>query len=451
MKRGRIAIIGGGFSGVCVAAHLLRRGRAAPDVVLIGRDKRFGPGLAYGGIDPAHLLNVRASNMSAYADQPDHFVRWLAAHGKRDASAAFAPRAQYGVYAEHVLRSASSSWGGPSLSRVNADVVACRRNHAGWLLSLRDGKLTTADAVILAVGNAPSTAPSVLERAGVRLLSPWDARALARIPPGDVLLLGAGLTMIDVALSLTKRRKRGVVYALSRRGQIPRSHLTNTVPPSPAAIDLPLPLSDALQVFRAEVKAMAARGEPWQHAVDSLRSRTPELWRRLPIETQQRFLRHLRVWWDVHRHRAAPEIAQRVKALQETGRLKVLAGEIVSATPGDRGGVRVQHRGRGSHVRHNMDVAAIINCTGATLDPWLSRDALVRQMLDEGLARAHPTALGFDIDPDGRLVDANGKAQPDIFALGPITQGVFWESTAVPEIRVRAAAIAAMLAPERQA
>jgi uncharacterized NAD(P)/FAD-binding protein YdhS len=35
-----------------------------------------------------------------------------------------------------------------------------------------------------------------------------------------------------------------------------------------------------------------------------------------------------------------------------------------------------------------------------------------------------------------------------MFALGPITQGAFWESTAVPEIRVRAAAIAAILAPE---
>jgi len=449
MRRPRIAIIGGGFSGAVTAANLLKRGRQAPDVALIERARKIARGVAYSTKDAGHLLNVRASNMSALADQPDHFARWLAKRGRRDAGAMFAPRALYGAYAEHVLRSASSGFGGPSLTRVRDAAVACRREGEAWSITLSSGRAIEADSVVLALGNPPARPLPVFDQAGISLVNPWDPNALARIGAGDVLLLGAGLTMIDAALSLARRRKRGVIYVLSRRGQAPRAHLDSPdlAPPS-APLDLPIQLSEALHAFRAEVKAMKARGEPWQHAMYRLRGRTPELWRRLPLEAQQRFLRHLRVWWDVHRHRTAPEISAQFKALRDEGRVKILAGEIVSAQPGPRG-VRLQHRGRGSLVRHNMDVAAVVNCTGPSADPTQSSDPLIVQMLAEGVLRPNPNRLGFDMDPDARLIAADGTIHQSLLAIGPITQGAFWESTAVPEIRVRAASVAAMLAPEQ--
>jgi uncharacterized NAD(P)/FAD-binding protein YdhS len=184
-----------------------------------------------------------------------------------------------------------------------------------------------------------------------------------------------------------------------------------------------------------------------QHAIDRLRTRTPELWRRLTPAQQQRFLRHLRPWWDVHRHRAAPEIAARVDALQQAGRLQVLAGEILNATPAARG-ASIDYRPRGGHHRRRLDVVGVVNCTGAARNPAGAPDALVRQLLGDGLARPHASGLGFDVDPDGRVLDAQGGPLANVFALGPITQGAFWECTAVPEIRVRAAALAMMLAPD---
>jgi uncharacterized NAD(P)/FAD-binding protein YdhS len=385
--------------------------------------------------------------MSAFADQPDHFVRWLDSQGRRDAATSFQPRKLYGRYAEHVLSRAHGGIGGPSLKRVRDDAVACRRDGDAWSITLSSGRVIAADQVVLALGNTRSKPPAVIESSGVLLADPWDQRGLAGIPRGDVLLLGAGLTMIDVALALAKRRKRGVIYALSRRGQVPRGHLSDAKPAPPAAVDLPLGLSEALFVLRKQAEAGAARGEPWQYTIDRLRARTPELWRRLSVEQQARFLRHARVWWDVHRHRAAPEIATQVEALREEGRLKVLAGEVVSAAPGPRG-VRLQHRGRGSLVRHNMDVAAIVNCTGSAADLRNADDLLVRQLLDEGVAAASRNGLGFDLDADNKVIDGGGAVHSSMFAIGPIAQGAFWESTAVPEIRVRAAAIAAMLAPE---
>jgi uncharacterized NAD(P)/FAD-binding protein YdhS len=67
---------------------------------------------------------------------------------------------------------------------------------------------------------------------------------------------------------------------------------------------------------------------------------------------------------------------------------------------------------------------------------------LVSQLLSEGLARPHPNGYGFDLDEQSRIIGSSGSAQPGIYAIGPITQGAFWESTAVPEIRARAAGIA---------
>ena len=155
------------------------------------------------------------------------------------------------------------------------------------------------------------------------------------------------------------------------------------------------------------------------------------------------------MWWDVHRHRAAPQTATRVEALRAAGKLRVLAGEVVSAQCTARG-VEVQHRGRGSLARHRLAIARVINCTGSSLDLTNSPDRLVRQLLVDGIARPHACGLGFDGAPDGLVLDSAGAPHASLFALGPLTQGAFWESTAVPEIRVRAAALAERLAAPAQ-
>jgi uncharacterized NAD(P)/FAD-binding protein YdhS len=448
MTRRRVAIIGAGFSGAVVAAHLARRGRTAPHITLIEKRRRFGPGLAYGTKDPAHLLNVRASNLSVFPDQPDHFVRWLEPRGAgAEAPTRFARRTQYGAYVEETLRRAQT-WFGPKLNRVRGAVSSCTANGDGWTLSMDDGRAVGADAVVLALGNTPPSPPGFFKSSDVPLLDPWDGESLSRLGHGDVLLLGTGLTAVDVALSFARRQRKGVVYALSRRGQLPRAHLPNAAPPAPDALEAPISLSDALFALRKQAEAGAARGEPWQHVIDRLRARTPELWQRLPVAAQQRFLRHLRPWWDAHRHRMAPEIAAQIDKLQREGRLRVLAGEIVSATR-EGAAMHIYHRQRGAAALQHFEVIGVVNCTGASMDLGFSADPLVRQLFDDGMVRAHASGLGLDADSEGRVIANSGAAHDNLFALGPITQGVFWESTAVPEIRLRAAAIAAMLSPDR--
>jgi uncharacterized NAD(P)/FAD-binding protein YdhS len=433
-----VVVIGAGFSGVAVAAALVRR-RNGPRVTLIERG-RFGPGLAYGAKDRAHLLNVRASNMSAYADKPEDFAHWL----KSKTGAApteFATRKRYGEYAETVLKRAQRARLFGGFKRLHDEAISCRAGSGWWEVATASGKRLEANAVVLALGNQSVSHPAVFTEAGVEPLEPWDAKALRRTGRGDVLLIGAGLTMIDVALSLSGNSRVKTIYALSRRGLTPRMHLDPPMPAPSAPLRLPQNLSDALHEFRREVRAMAERGEPWQLAVDRMRGATPALWRALPLAAQRRFLRHLRVWWDVHRHRAAPEIAAKAQALHTSGRLRVLAGEIVSVAR-TRKLIEVYHRQRGSMVRHRLEVSAVVNCTGADPDLTRSTDVLISQLLGEGVARPHPTGYGFDLDENARVIGVSGLVQPGVYAIGPVTQGAFWESTAVPEIRVRAAAIA---------
>ncbi len=438
MTAKHVVVIGAGFSGVAAAAALVRR-KNGPRVTLIERG-RFGPGLAYSTNDQHHLLNVRASNMSAYADKPEDFAHWLKSKTGAEPTA-FATRQRYGQYAETVLKRAQRARMFGGFQRLRDEAIACRPGSGWWQVTTASGKTLEANAVVLALGNQSVSHPSIFVEAGIEPIEPWDAKGLQRIGRGDVLLIGAGLTMIDVALSLADKSRIKTIYALSRRGLTPRMHLDPPMPAPSTPLQLPQNLSDALHEFRREVRAMAERGEPWQLAVDRMRSVTPSLWRALPLAAQQRFLRHLRVWWDVHRHRAAPEIAAKAQALHESGRLRVLAGEIVSVTKTGKT-FEVYHRQRGSMVRHRLDVSAIVNCTGGNPDLTRSTDILISQLIGEGIARPHPNGYGFDLDENARVIGMSGVAQPGVYAIGPITQGAFWESTAVPEIRARSAAIA---------
>ena len=63
--------------------------------------------------------------------------------------------------------------------------------------------------------------------------------------------------------------------------------------------------------------------------------------------------------------------------------------------------------------------------------------------------RPHPLALGLDTAADGAVRDARGRASETLFALGPLRRGELWESTAVPEIRAQAHALARHLTQQR--
>jgi uncharacterized NAD(P)/FAD-binding protein YdhS len=457
MTAPRVAVVGGGASGVVAAIQLVRAARAGLPLEIVVYDASDVPGrgVAYGTTDRVHLLNVPAARMSALDGDAEHFLRWLRSHD-RDADAEdYRPRAEYAGYladalAEHAV--------GARVRLVRSEVVDLRRTPSGFLVSHRtphEDLVDDADAVVLAIG---SPAPDPLAVDGVPLPdhdghveNPWAAGAIDDLverlgPDGSALLVGTGLTAVDLALSIEERCGPGVrVLALSRHGLLPRAQVVPRPQPwplTPPSGDSPLTLAAVEEWVRAGVYAAAEAGVDWRAVVDGVRPHVATIWRRLPVGQRRQFLSGPCRVWEVHRHRMAPQVAARIDAMRASGRLRVLAGRLRRAVPSGTGW-SVTVGVDGSEI--DLGPAAVVNCTGPSTDPERCRGGLVAAMLARGLARPDVLGLGLDVTGAGEVRDRYGAADPQLRCVGPLRRGEAWESTAIPEIRGQAAAVAADL------
>lgn len=433
-----VAIVGAGFSGTLLAVNLLRLGQR---VVLVERDPvKLAKGEAFATRRPEHLLNVRAANMSAFPDQADHFVRWMGFSGGGQVNR-FVPRLAYGQYLLDQLIDALAAAEGRGEIRTG-EVGAARFEAGAVRLEVSGGPEIECRAVVLALGNfPPAPLPALGDlRVGVVAPDPWSPSALRGLGAAEhVLLVGTGLTAIDVALSLDHAGYAGRITALSRRGLRPHPHL----PVGPEVEAVGRPQSRGSQLLRDVRRRAAEIG--WHAAVDELRPHVQSLWRGHSAEEQDRFLRHARPYWDIHRHRLAPAVDERIAALERAGRLRFVAGELLGAEPGLTGAT-VRFRPRGTAGLERLPVDRIVNCTGPGGDFSRLPDPLVGNLLAGGLIRPDAHRLGLDVDHAGRVRDAAGSPQDRLFAVGPITKGEAWEIIAVPDIRRQVWDLARLLA-----
>lgn len=434
-----VVIIGGGASGVLLAAHLLRDPQAALRVTVIEGRHMLGCGVAYSTNDPRHLLNTRVANMSAFPDDPDHFRAWLERGGHAATGACFVSRATYGAYMTALLAPLTADG---RLRCVRATCLRLTPAKGGVAAHLDDGQVIPADRAVLATGHAlPEADPEGL------VLGAWEA---APPPPsgGRVVIVGSGLSMVDQAISLMASGHRGEIVALSRRAQLPRVHAPGQpLPLDRAEIPLGAPVSRLMAWLRAQVRRAEAQGGTWRDAVDGLRPHLSALWRALPHGDRARFLRHAAPWWEVHRHRLPPESAAPLEAALKDGRLRLLAGSFEGASR-DGTILRAHWRPRGEDRVLSLDAARIVDCRGIRRDPRRNATPLIADLLTRGAARIDPLALGLDVTPDCAVIDAAGRPDPRIRAIGPASRAAFWEVTAIPDIREQAARVAQALRAE---
>jgi uncharacterized NAD(P)/FAD-binding protein YdhS len=446
-----VAVVGAGAAGTLTAARLLGqadRRRISLDVWLIDPARYEGRGVAYSTTADSHLLNVPAGAMSAYPETPDHFLRWLAETGHPEARAdSFVPRGRYGRYLADVLERAAHDSVGGRVRRVHERAERIAHDGSGVTLSFAGGRTLSfaggrtlrVDAAVLALGNFPpgcAWAPAELRAAPGFLADPWTPGALAGVAPGaDVLLVGTGLTMVDVALVL--QRPGRTVHAISRNGLVPHSHAATPAPAMPAP---PVPADCDLSRLRRLVRCQLSRSRrlhgDWRPGADSLRSVTAELWQRLSAADRSRLLREDLRSWEVLRHRMPARSAAALDAALDAGRLRVGPGQVAAATVhGDRIRVRLAD-GR------SLDVAAVVNCTGSPADLRTVDDPLVADLLARGLAAPGPAGLGFATAADGRLAPSSDRLPAPLWTLGSARRGELLETTAIPEIRGQAQQVA---------
>jgi uncharacterized NAD(P)/FAD-binding protein YdhS len=441
------AIIGGGCSGLLVAVHLFRNGYRG-HVTVIEPRKRLGAGLAYSTSFDHHLLNVPASKMSAIPGQPADFLEWLRARHWPDAKPeTFAPRRLFGEYLREVLDQTLGDSGGANFTHIRAEAIDARAEGSGASVTLSDRKTVHADRVVLALGNPASCPTPGLLRTGNEdrwQLSPWLRDGLhVRFAGERILLLGTGLTAVDSVLALHSQEMACEVYMLSRRGILPQVHNVQVPIPEPPVLRNRGNLRLLMKEVRAHIETARQADLCWRAIVDSLRPISNQVWEELPAAQQQRFLRHLKKYWEPHRHRMAPEIRERLEGYKASGTLQIMAGRLQE----------ICSRGRDTHVRvqlkrggeREFDVDRIISCTGIQENYANHPRPLAQTLIDHGLARPNDLGIGFHTDGHGALLDCHKRPSSVFFTLGPPRRGELFETTAVPEIRVQAEALALRL------
>lgn len=534
-----VVIIGAGFSGTVLAANLLRL-KSPVHVVLLNRFGPMGRGVAYGTGLEAHVLNVPAGSMSAFDDDPDHFLRYAQRRDPELKADSFVSRRFYGEYLESVLQEAvRESAPETSLDTVVGEAESLRLLEGGEgvevILSSPESKkgFLCADRVVLALGNYSPADPLVGDPSFYAteryIRDPWVRGALDIVRPGErVLLIGTGLTMMDIALDLTQRRVALPLHAVSRHGLLPQAHerrrerapgfavrsgarsdegrgangSLRLVTASRARSDSRVGddsvesswdelvrsesarVSSYFRAVRARIQSHGAGGGDWRDVVSSLRAITPTLWQALPPAERARFLRHVRAYWDTHRHLAAPRTRAAIADMIEKGVLTIHSGRILSyrqieqtpslehsrddrvdsagrngakteshagrsPSPGDSRRidheVEIEIRPRGSTRVEWIAVDRVVNCTGPDCDVRRIRDSFLPSLLEKGLIRSDPMGLGLETSDDGALLDAQGRASTSLYLLGPLLKGRYWEATAVPELRRHAAVLARTL------
>ncbi|MEU6257839.1 FAD/NAD(P)-binding protein [Streptomyces sp. NPDC047043] len=440
-----VAVVGAGAAGTLTAVQLCEtatRRRTPLELVLIDPAPEAGRGTAYATRDPRHRLNVPAGGMSCYPDEPDHFTRWLCRHGEPAVTGAdFATRYRFGAYlADTLAQVVVRAQGTVRVRRLRTRAESCAGTPDGRVdLRLADGGHLTADSAVLATGPAaPSAAwaPPALRACARFVAEPWTTGALdgPLSDTADVLLVGTGLTAVDLALTLDRPGR--TLHALSRSGLLPQPHALIPAGPMSPPDDLDgISLGHLRRSVYIHISRSVRTHGDWRPALDSLRPHTARLWHSLTPEDRAEFLAREGTLWNTHRHRMAPATAEWVSRARTARRLGVHTGTVTDAVEHDGSLAVTLSNGRMLHV------GWVIDCTGPGrhLD-----DPLWRSLFASGAAVAGPLGMGV-ATRDGRLLDAEGRVERPLFTLGAPRRGELWETTAIPEIRVQAAALAGQL------
>lgn len=431
---GTVVVVGAGAAGALTASHLVTGLSQRHRVVLVDPVPTTGRGAAYSTTDPRHLLNVPASGMSAFPRDPEHFFRWVRRH--HDAATQpqdFVPRHVYGSYVEDLLATASEYPGNARLHRVHRPVTGLDRRGDRFVVRLEDHAPVVARAVVLATGSRPGTdwAPADLVASSRFVADPWTQE----LPEGDLLVVGTGLSTVDVVLSAHRADPSRVVHTVSRHDELPRVHRVPTTPavPPPPGITRVAGLEELRAAIDHHVSRAVAETGDWRAALDGLRPVTAQLWQGLCDEGRREFLADHARTWEVHRHRMPPATAARLAEVAERGGLRRHTGTVTGAREVAEG-LEVT-LSDGTRLR----VGGVVGCTGPV--GALTRDPLLSTLARSGLVRPGPAGLGIDTADDGRVLGVLPASMP-FFALGALRRGNLWETTAMPEIREQAYAVA---------
>lgn len=440
-----VVVVGGGLAGVLVILQLLQRAKSPVVVTILEPRERLGAGVAYSGAEPCHVTNVPAASMSVDPDDPSAFARWLDTHGDRatgDERDIYPRRWLFGDYVGELFAAISAARPDVSVVHIRQNARDILRREGGLVVETEVGA-HVADAVVLATGNPAPQWPEVLRPiadAPGCIADPWAPGVLADVPPdARVLIVGTGLTMGDTVAVLRAAGHHGAILAVSRRGKLTCRGLALPIDPFGDFRQPPSTALGLLRLFRGEVRRAVAAGTSWYAVQAAARGESWSLWAALPAVERCRFVRHLRLHYEIQRHVMAGPVYDRVAGERRSGGLRILAARLRGArSTGSAFEIDLQPRGGGSGSVRRETFDAVVNCTGPAYAALTETDPLWASLTRRGLVGSDAVGLGPDADRHGRAVGADGIAQPDLLLAGTLARSAFGELTGVREIAAEA-------------
>jgi uncharacterized NAD(P)/FAD-binding protein YdhS len=421
-----VAVIGGGLSATTLACVLAQQARSGYRIIFFNRGD-LGPGTAYAPQSASLLMNGPIRAMSAVPGDDEHLMRYLV----DEAEDALICRARYGAYLRATSANALASHAG--MTHERAEIVDIERTDRGYRLTDDAGRRYDSRAVVLALGNLPPNdtfLPQSVRRHPGYAGDPWTADIAHFDPNAEVVVIGSRLTAMDTIALLDECAFRGRVHIVSRHGLLPHVEDSSIRGVDPATLELDT--STPYAMLRSLRRVAARYSGDWREVIEALRPITPAIWSGWSNRERKRFLRHLQSMWAIHRYRVPPATYAAFARMNGEGRVTIHHGRVRSGSANARGITLELAAADGPLELH---ASYVVNCTGPNSDLRTVAHPFVRKALARGVMRADALALGVDVTSDYRVVDASGEAQPQLFAIGPLLRGLWYETTAVNEIR----------------
>lgn len=458
-----IIIVGGGYSAATFAIQLIRAAQAPLSITIVEPREEIGRGLAYSATDPDHRLNGPVDSHGLDPARPAELLDWCNDSGltKQDpecvgpAGHMFLRRRDFGAYVSEMVRLHSNDHrSGSRIHHVRDLAIDLECVDGGYrVVTKRTGSLF-GRLVVIATGNAlPSLrapfAPEHADHPSI-IANPLEPACFDAISPSArTLIVGAGLTSLDVVSTLIRRNHRASITVVSRRGLRPSQHSPairglvqlsgapgigkQTAPASePPAFLINEPASALgwLKALRREITRVEKQGGSWHGPFDLMRDGVWLLWPKLTTTQKLKFLRRLRLYYDVHRFRAPIMNDKAVRIAECDGLVSFEAATLTSVTA-ELGNpvVNVGLKSKGGPERFQA-YDAVINCTGIDATSSSRGNPFIAALLARGMLTPHPTGLGFAVSENCEAQSSDGSIQPMLRVIGPPTLGAFGDPVA---------------------
>ncbi|KWT69567.1 MULTISPECIES: FAD/NAD(P)-binding protein [unclassified Variovorax] len=457
-RRPRLIVVGGGFSAASLVVQLLRCARLSVEIVIVESRANVGCGLAYSATDSDYRLNAPLDVHWIDPNRPLELRHWFEERGILEADPAcmtsnglvFLRRSDLGKYLTDTIDGASrAAPAGSSIRHVRDTATSVALDRGVYQVQCAKGGIIDGEMLVIATGNpvpALRTPFSPAHEVNPRIIgNPLEPGCLDHIPKSArVLVVGSGLTALDIASTFVRRQHMGGILVVSRRGYRPSSQSPESLrlPPKPVELGTAIPpfiegepatIAAWTRALRKQIRRDVAEGKTWFAAFDSVRDVVWKLWPRLSTREKLKFLNRLRVFYDVHRFRTPPMNEELVATAERGGDVRYAAAALlgVEASP-SHVNVLLSEGSGGQSKWHQFDF--VVNCTGLDAGSAWRRNALLRSLLEQGLLRLHPTGIGFDVSEQCEAFDSRGVPQPTLRVIGPPTAGAFGDPVAIPFI-----------------